>query len=37
MVVAGEIVFAIDTIIADRPRTWNVRETFLDGSGYPGG
>jgi molybdopterin-synthase adenylyltransferase len=32
MVVAGQIVFAVDTIIADRPRTWNVRETFLDGA-----
>ena len=32
MVVAGQIVFAVDTLISDRPRTWNVRETFLDGS-----
>lgn len=32
MVIAGQIVFTIDTLISDRPRTWNVRETFLDGS-----
>ena len=31
-VVAGGIVFAIDSLLAGRPRTWNVRETFLDGS-----
>ena len=32
MVLAGQIVFTVDTLIGDRPRTWNVRETFLDGS-----
>lgn len=32
MVVAGQICFAVDTLVSDRPRTWNVRETFLDGS-----
>jgi molybdopterin/thiamine biosynthesis adenylyltransferase len=32
MVVAGQIVFTVDTIISGRPRAWNVRETFLDGS-----
>lgn len=32
MVVAGEIVFTIDTVVSDRPRKWNVRETFLDGT-----
>jgi adenylyltransferase/sulfurtransferase len=32
MVVAGQIVFTIDTLISGRPRAWNVRETFLDGS-----
>jgi adenylyltransferase/sulfurtransferase len=32
MVVAGQIVFTIDTLISGRPREWNVRETFLDGS-----
>jgi hypothetical protein len=32
MLVAGQIVFTVDTIIGDRPRAWNVRETFLDGS-----
>jgi hypothetical protein len=32
MVVAGQIVFAVDTLLGDRPRHWNVRETFLDGS-----
>ena len=31
-VVAGTIVFAIDSIVSDRPRCWNVREFFLDGS-----
>jgi molybdopterin/thiamine biosynthesis adenylyltransferase len=30
--VAGTIVFSVDTIIADRPREWNTREFFLDGS-----
>ena len=32
LVVAGQIVFTIDTLIGDRNRTWNVRESFLDGS-----
>ena len=32
MVVAGQIVFTVDTLISDRPRSWNVRDTFLDGS-----
>ncbi len=32
MVVAGQIVFSIDTLISGRPRSWNVRDTFLDGS-----
>lgn len=32
MVAAGQIVFTVDTLISDRPRSWNVRETFLDGS-----
>jgi molybdopterin/thiamine biosynthesis adenylyltransferase len=32
LVVAGQIVFTIDTIVGDRPRKWNVRETFLDGT-----
>jgi molybdopterin/thiamine biosynthesis adenylyltransferase len=32
MLVAGQIVFTVDTIVGGRPREWNVRETFLDGS-----
>ena len=32
MCVAGQIVYAVDSIISNRPRKWNVRETFLDGS-----
>ena len=31
-VVSGMIVYAVDSLIADRPRHWNVREVFLDGS-----
>jgi len=31
-VVAGFIVFAVDSIVCARPRTWNVRDTYLDGS-----
>jgi molybdopterin/thiamine biosynthesis adenylyltransferase len=31
-VVAGVIVFSIDTLVSDRPREWNTREFFLDGS-----
>jgi adenylyltransferase/sulfurtransferase len=30
--VAGAIVFSVDTIISNRPREWNTREFFLDGS-----
>lgn len=31
-VVAGQIVYAVDSILADRPRRWNVRESFLCGT-----
>lgn len=31
-VVAGQIVFAVDTLLGDRPRNWNVRDTYLDGT-----
>jgi adenylyltransferase/sulfurtransferase len=31
-VVAGAIVFSVDTIVSNRPREWNTREFFLDGS-----
>jgi molybdopterin/thiamine biosynthesis adenylyltransferase len=31
-VVAGVIVFSIDTLVSNRPREWNTREFFLDGS-----
>jgi len=31
-VVAGFIVFAVDSVVCARPRAWNVRETYLDGS-----
>lgn len=30
-IVAGAIVFSVDTIVCDRPRAWNTREFFLDG------
>jgi molybdopterin/thiamine biosynthesis adenylyltransferase len=31
-VCSGLIVYAVDTLLSDRPRHWNVREVFLDGS-----
>ena len=31
-VVAGLIVFTVDTLICGRPRAWNVRHVYLDGS-----
>ena len=31
-VVAGQVVFAVDTLVCDRPRCWNLRHMFLDGS-----
>ena len=31
-IVAAEVVFAIDVLLADRPCQWALRETFLDGS-----
>jgi molybdopterin/thiamine biosynthesis adenylyltransferase len=31
-VVAGFVVFTVDTLICGRPRDWNVRQIYLDGS-----
>jgi hypothetical protein len=31
-VVAGMVIFAVDTILMDRKRFWNYKDIFLDGS-----
>jgi molybdopterin/thiamine biosynthesis adenylyltransferase len=31
-VVAGMVIFAVDTILMERPRFWNYKDIFLDGS-----